>query len=31
MELLGGTDARLKAPRAWAAFQLMGALSGPSA
>ena len=31
VELLSGADARLKAPRAWAAFQLIGALSRPSA
>jgi CHAT domain-containing protein len=31
VDLLHADDARLRAPRAWAAFQLMGALSRPSA
>jgi CHAT domain-containing protein/tetratricopeptide (TPR) repeat protein len=31
VDLLHAAEARLRAPRAWAAFQLMGALSRPSA
>ena len=31
LELLSASDARLRAPQAWAAFQLIGALSRPSA